>query len=239
MVDRGLHVGDLRVPRRHLGHGHAVPGGRRPRPSSSSAPPASAPCDATRSGSLVAPAPRLVRRSWRLPATVPAGDVVGVRVVFTGTAGRLDRHRRKRRHRRCRRRHRPPRHRPLDRSAHRSDPDHDEHRQLRDDHRHRPGGRAAVGDQPPSVTRSTRSCPPTLSLEPTKSFFPDANGNFQTDPGEHAVIGENSGVSMNMTARNTSAFPIAEIVVTEPRPSERVRQVRRARRCDSRSRRAR
>ncbi|MFZ1491603.1 MAG: DUF5979 domain-containing protein, partial [Ilumatobacteraceae bacterium] len=74
---------------------------------------------------------------------------------------------------------------------------------------------------PPSAT-STPGCapyqilPPTLSLVPSKSFFADANGNYQTNTGEHAVIGENSGVSMVMNARNTSAFPIAEIVITEP-----------------------
>lgn len=61
--------------------------------------------------------------------------------------------------------------------------------------------------------------PPTLSLDTSKTFFADANGNHQTDPGEHAVIGEPSGVSMDITAQNTSAFPIAEIVITEPAPA--------------------
>src|SRR5262249_24105871 len=60
--------------------------------------------------------------------------------------------------------------------------------------------------------------PPTLTIEPTKSFFADGNGNYQTDAGEHAVIGEDSGVSMVIDATNASAFPISEIVITEPGP---------------------
>jgi uncharacterized repeat protein (TIGR01451 family) len=58
--------------------------------------------------------------------------------------------------------------------------------------------------------------PPTLNIQPSKSFFADGNGNYSTDNGEHAVIGEGSGVSMNITAQNISAFPIAEIVIQEP-----------------------
>lgn len=60
--------------------------------------------------------------------------------------------------------------------------------------------------------------PPTLNLDPSKSFFADGDGNYQTDAGEHAVIGENSGVSMILNAQNTSAFPIAQITITEPVP---------------------
>lgn len=82
------------------------------------------------------------------------------------------------------------------------------------------------GADPPSVT-SDPACapfqivPPTLVLVPAKSFYPDANGNFQTDSGEHAVLDDDSGVSMDMTAQNESAFPIAEVTITEPvEPSE-------------------
>ncbi len=58
--------------------------------------------------------------------------------------------------------------------------------------------------------------PPTLEITPTKTFFADGNGNYQTDGGEHAVIGENSGVSMLINATNASAFPISEITIIEP-----------------------
>ncbi len=69
------------------------------------------------------------------------------------------------------------------------------------------------------ATAQYQILPPTLSITPTKSFFADTNGNYQTDPGEHAVIGEDSGVSMVINARNASAFPISEIVITEPATS--------------------
>lgn len=61
--------------------------------------------------------------------------------------------------------------------------------------------------------------PPTLTIEPSKAFFPDENGNYTTNTGEHAVFGETSGVSMVLGATNASAFPISEIVITEPATS--------------------
>ena len=48
MLDRGLDGGHVGVPRLHVGDGHAVPGRRRARRSSSSARPADAPCDRRR-----------------------------------------------------------------------------------------------------------------------------------------------------------------------------------------------
>ncbi len=53
------------------------------------------------------------------------------------------------------------------------------------------------------ATAQFQILPPTLNLDPSKSFFADGNGNYQTDGGEHAVIGENSGVSMVMNARTS------------------------------------
>lgn len=61
--------------------------------------------------------------------------------------------------------------------------------------------------------------PSTLVLDPSKSFFPDTDGDFTQEAGEHAVIGENSGVSAVVSIVNDSPFPIGEIVVTEPSTS--------------------
>ena len=85
-----------------------------------------------------------------------------------------------------------------------------------DEHGDRPRGRPV--DRHRHGGAQYQILPPTLNLTTSKSFFADENGNYQTDSGEHAVIGENSGVSMLINAQNTSAFPIAEIVITEPAP---------------------
>lgn len=58
--------------------------------------------------------------------------------------------------------------------------------------------------------------PSELKLEAGKTFYPDSNGNFKTDNGEHAVIGEDSGVSIGLTVKNASDFPIKEMVIYEP-----------------------
>ena len=80
------------------------------------------------------------------------------------------------------------------------------------------------------ATAEYQILPPTLEITPTKSFFADGNGNYQTDAGEHAVIGEGSGVSMVINAANASAFPISHVVITEPghrRPRPASGEVRR------------
>ena len=62
--------------------------------------------------------------------------------------------------------------------------------------------------------------PSDLKLEAAKSFYADSNGNFKTDNGEHAVIGENSGVSIGLTVKNASDFPVKELVIYEPGATE-------------------
>lgn len=59
--------------------------------------------------------------------------------------------------------------------------------------------------------------PSTVTLgNTTKTWVPDANGNWQTDSGEYAVAGRQSGVTARIRARNQSPFPIHQIVITEP-----------------------
>lgn len=73
----------------------------------------------------------------------------------------------------------------------------------------------------PAVTGSEacaqiRIHPDVLVLDTTKRFFPDTNGSFSQDANEHAVIGERSPVTGDVTVVNRSPFPIEQIVVTEP-----------------------
>ncbi|WP_406451741.1 DUF11 domain-containing protein [Streptomyces sp. NBC_00876] len=58
--------------------------------------------------------------------------------------------------------------------------------------------------------------PDVLVLNGSKKFFPDTNGNFAQDKGEHAVIGVNSPVSMMVDVKNSSPFPVKSITITEP-----------------------
>ncbi|MBO1333624.1 DUF5979 domain-containing protein [Streptomyces sp. VRA16 Mangrove soil] len=58
--------------------------------------------------------------------------------------------------------------------------------------------------------------PDILVLQPTKRFYPDTNGNFAQDNGEHAVLGENSPVSTEVDVKNASPFPVKSITITEP-----------------------
>lgn len=58
--------------------------------------------------------------------------------------------------------------------------------------------------------------PNLVDLGTSKTFFPDGNHNYKQDSGEHAVVGENSGVSAVMTGTNNSKFAIAEMTITEP-----------------------
>ncbi|MEV5606850.1 hypothetical protein [Streptomyces sp. NPDC052225] len=58
--------------------------------------------------------------------------------------------------------------------------------------------------------------PDTLILNGTKKFFPDTDGDFTQDTGEHAVVGENSPVSMMVDVTNKSPFPVKSITITEP-----------------------
>ncbi|MEU6846524.1 DUF5979 domain-containing protein [Streptomyces sp. NPDC046716] len=58
--------------------------------------------------------------------------------------------------------------------------------------------------------------PDILVLNGTKKFFPDTNGNFSQDTGEHAVVGENSPVTGMVDVTNNSPFPVKSITITEP-----------------------
>ncbi|SDK97994.1 DUF5979 domain-containing protein [Streptomyces indicus] len=58
--------------------------------------------------------------------------------------------------------------------------------------------------------------PDILVLQPTKRFYPDTNGNFSQETGEHAVLGENSPVSTEVDVKNASPFPVKTLTITEP-----------------------
>ncbi|MFJ8822744.1 DUF5979 domain-containing protein [Streptomyces sp. NPDC102467] len=58
--------------------------------------------------------------------------------------------------------------------------------------------------------------PDTLVMNGTKKFFPDTDGDFSQETGEHAVIGENSPVSTVVDVKNNSPFPVKSITITEP-----------------------
>ncbi|MEV6104417.1 DUF5979 domain-containing protein [Streptomyces sp. NPDC051940] len=60
--------------------------------------------------------------------------------------------------------------------------------------------------------------PDILVLNGTKSFYPDTDGDFQQETGEHAVLGENSPVSAGVDVTNNSPFPVKTMTITEPDP---------------------
>ncbi|WP_419996283.1 DUF5979 domain-containing protein [Streptomyces boninensis] len=60
--------------------------------------------------------------------------------------------------------------------------------------------------------------PDVLVLNGTKSFFPDTDGDFTQETGEHAVLDENSPVSMKVDVKNNSPFPVKSVTITEPDP---------------------
>lgn len=55
-----------------------------------------------------------------------------------------------------------------------------------------------------------------LKLESSKDYYSAQAGTYDPDPNHPAVAGENSPVAMNVEVKNTSAFPIDEITLTEP-----------------------
>lgn len=69
------------------------------------------------------------------------------------------------------------------------------------------------------VCASTQILPDTLVLGATKDYFPDTDGSYSEDSGEHAVIGHDSPVTAIVSITNRSPFKIAEIVVREPHPA--------------------
>lgn len=60
--------------------------------------------------------------------------------------------------------------------------------------------------------------PDILVLKGEKKFFPDTDGDFKQETGEHAVLGENSPVSIMVDVTNESPFPVKSITITEPDP---------------------
>lgn len=102
-----------------------------------------------------------------------------------------------------------------------------------DDSKIRPTDKITVGNcATPSAVEKTegtvagaQACanydilPDTLVLNGTKKFFPDTNGNWSQDTGEHAVLGENSPVSAMIDVTNKSPFPVKTITITEPDPN--------------------
>lgn len=61
--------------------------------------------------------------------------------------------------------------------------------------------------------------PDTLVLKGAKTFFPDTDGSFNHDNGEHAVVGLNSPVTGKIKVTNESPFPIQSLTITEPDPN--------------------
>jgi len=76
------------------------------------------------------------------------------------------------------------------------------------------GTAAAVDSSPACATKTIWS--PSITATGTKTWFADANGNFETNGGEYAVAGAQSGVSSRIRVSNTTPFPVSQIVVTEP-----------------------
>ena len=56
--------------------------------------------------------------------------------------------------------------------------------------------------------------PGTVNLQAEKDIYPDNNGTFSQNGA--VVLGQNSGVSMNITGTNKSEFPIGELTIREP-----------------------
>ena len=57
----------------------------------------------------------------------------------------------------------------------------------------------------------------TLKPATTKKFFSDTDGDFTADGS--AFAGQSSGVGMTIEGKNTSGFPIDQMVITEPNPA--------------------
>ena len=78
----------------------------------------------------------------------------------------------------------------------------------------------AAVDSDDQTTTGTQKCkkftiiPSTVKVAPTKDIFPDQNGDYNQDGG--IVVGQNSGVSMEMTAKNESAFAVGTLQIVEP-----------------------
>ncbi|MBS2538553.1 hypothetical protein KGQ20_37990 [Catenulispora sp. NF23] len=59
--------------------------------------------------------------------------------------------------------------------------------------------------------------PNVATVDVAKRFYSDANGDFSQNG--NAVVGQHSGVTANVTAKNTSPFPVQTLTITEPSDS--------------------
>ena len=81
----------------------------------------------------------------------------------------------------------------------------------------------AVDDGGVSTT-GTAACdtfdilPDTVLVSSSKSYVADTDGDWANEPGEHAVVGEQSPVTATVRVQNASPFPIRTITITEPDP---------------------
>jgi uncharacterized repeat protein (TIGR01451 family) len=77
-------------------------------------------------------------------------------------------------------------------------------------------------DETDTLTSGTPVCdtfdvlPDTVLVTAAKTYVADTNGSFTRDSGEYAVVGESSGVSATIGVRNDSAFPLRHVRITEP-----------------------
>ena len=74
-------------------------------------------------------------------------------------------------------------------------------------------------DSPTVTTGSAASAvftvqPDTVSVQATKTMFADNSGSWSANG--HIVVGENSGLTMKLGAKNTSAGPVKTLVIAEP-----------------------
>lgn len=77
-------------------------------------------------------------------------------------------------------------------------------------------------DEADALTSGAQVCSPfdvlpdTVLVHAQKSFVADTDGNFTRDTGEYAVVGQASPVTASVSVRNDSAFPLRHIRITEP-----------------------
>lgn len=75
----------------------------------------------------------------------------------------------------------------------------------------------AVAGTPACV--SYQILPDTVIVTGSKGFFADANGDWSHQNNEHAVWGDDSGVTATLDVKNGSPFAVKEITITEPDPN--------------------
>ncbi|GAB3196106.1 hypothetical protein GCM10027062_04560 [Nocardioides hungaricus] len=77
-------------------------------------------------------------------------------------------------------------------------------------------------DETDTLTSGAAACAPfdvlpgTVLVSAQKTFVADTNANFTRENGEYAVVGQSSPVSATVSVRNDSAFPLRQVRITEP-----------------------